>query len=55
MQIESEFKIQELLRDWQRSFLTGRVGQAFPQQQAEAPEPEQGPKLTRPTPVIKGG
>jgi hypothetical protein len=45
MQIESEFKIQELLREWQRSFLTGRTGQAFPQQQNEAPVPEQGPEI----------
>ena len=45
MQIESEFKIQQLLAAWQRSFLTGRTGQTFPQQQNEAPAPEQGPEL----------
>ena len=54
MQIESEFKIQQLLADWQRSFLAGRTGQAFPQQQNEAPEPKQGPVVRANTPTVKG-
>ncbi len=45
MQVESEFKIQQLLAAWQRSFLTGRAGQSFQQQQTGAPAPEQGPEV----------
>jgi hypothetical protein len=42
MQVESEFRIQEILRGWQRSFLTGRTGQTFLQRQEDGTTLEQG-------------
>ncbi len=53
MQVEAEFKIQQILRGWQRSFLSGRTGQAFPQQQSAAPAPEQGPEVAQQAPRVK--
>lgn len=38
MQVESEFKIQQLLAEWQRSFLAGRTQQVTLQEEEQAKE-----------------